>query len=152
MDIQVLMRFNTASGRYYCNMVDYYLLQLQSAMFQYRKRQVLLQFKASHCFQVVTNPVSIPQAVGTIAIKLLIFLMMMVDYLVSIPQAVGTIAILILSQQMHSPLVCFNTASGRYYCNSPVKNFIPPLLMEFQYRKRQVLLQYRQNQDLLTFP
>ena len=37
---------------------------------------------------------------------------------VSIPQAVGTIAItLTFGQQMDEKLNCFNTASGRYYCN-----------------------------------
>ena len=40
------------------------------------------------------------------------------EHIVSIPQAVGTIAIL---PEQETPgiyfIVCFNTASGRYYCN-----------------------------------
>ena len=36
---------------------------------------------------------------------------------VSIPQAVGTIAIEVLANKKFDKKVGFNTASGRYYCN-----------------------------------
>ena len=59
--------FNTASGRYYCN-----------------KKQKSLLFQRLK--------VSIPQAVGTIAMRNHAYHMVW-DHEVSIPQAVGTIAI-----------------------------------------------------------
>ena len=37
--------------------------------------------------------------------------------LVSIPQAVGTIAMLLALLKKNGIELCFNTASGRYYCN-----------------------------------
>ena len=63
---EITGRFNTASGRYYCN-----LLILD--------------------WQWMIISVSIPQAVGTIAICF--FLSERLRFRVSIPQAVGTIAI-----------------------------------------------------------
>ena len=36
---------------------------------------------------------------------------------VSIPQAVSTIAILVSTSQMTALYFCFNTASGKHYCN-----------------------------------
>ena len=66
----VMDRFNTASGRYYCNKMDAVL-----------------------CNETAVKNVSIPQAVGTIAIiKDFIRHPLFKDF-VSIPQAVGTIAI-----------------------------------------------------------
>ena len=62
--------------------------------------------------------VSIPQAVGTIAMRKGIQNEKINDSSnVSIPQAVGTIAIAVPSG-VNIPLPArFNTASGRYYCN-----------------------------------
>ena len=65
---------------------------------------------------VRSGDVSIPQAVGTIAIDRRPYAVELAK-LVSIPQAVGTIAIAggLLTE---GPLRgSFNTASGRYYCN-----------------------------------
>ena len=70
MLIYGLQSFNTASGRYYCNMTT----------------QV--------CFiNVISVSVSIPQAVGTIAIIFFPLKDILKRGAVSIPQAVGTIAI-----------------------------------------------------------
>ena len=63
--------------------------------------------------------VSIPQAVSTIAIDVISIKKYGKVIKVSIPQAVSTIAITIL---LLLPLLrivfCFNTASGKYYCNA----------------------------------
>ena len=57
--------------------------------------------------------------------------------LVSIPQAVGTIAIdtSVLRRQCKDYLEGFNTASGRYYCNLCLSKLFL-LQLQFQYRKR----------------
>ena len=61
--------------------------------------------------------VSIPQAVSTIAIKSLIN-KRREEVKVSIPQAVSTIAMTAVNYgPMRTCLECFNTASGKYYCN-----------------------------------
>ena len=90
--------FNTASGRYYCN------LFLDHPLFK-------------NYFVV-----SIPQAVGTIAMvptaKKLAEVMN-----VSIPQAVGTIAMIDVSVAPLRNLLRFNTASGRYYCNERCRHW-----------------------------
>ena len=111
--------FNTASGRYYCN-IQYSLLGLVWSK----------------------TPVSIPQAVGTIAIARenqyfkywlcfntasgRYYCNLKADgskeyrttYWVSIPQAVGTIAICHEINNLYlKSRPGFNTASGRYYCN-----------------------------------
>ena len=62
--------FNTASGRYYCNLKIFFVTVL------------------------IIYTVSIPQAVGTIAIEVTPRFKGAAD--VSIPQAVGTIAIILL--------------------------------------------------------
>ena len=61
--------------------------------------------------------VSIPQAVSTIAIRRCRSSKnSFVD--VSIPQAVSTIAISLQRAHFNTkPVYCFNTASGKYYCN-----------------------------------
>ena len=62
--------------------------------------------------------VSIPQAVGTIAMLTRSGQPNVTGKEVSIPQAVGTIAIMSsFLASMFSIAACFNTASGRYYCN-----------------------------------
>ena len=83
--------------------------------------------------------VSIPQAVGTIAIDQSTIVrpkhhrfntasgryycnkyngeVVLVSTTVSIPQAVGTIAIMAVAGPEKNTFFCFNTASGRYYCN-----------------------------------
>ena len=68
--------------------------------------------------------VSIPQAVGTIAIGAFAEGYVKKATVVSIPQAVGTIA-MDKDFSIHGVINAgFNTASGRYYCNvtSPTKN------------------------------
>ena len=56
---------------------------------------------------------------------------------VSIPQAVGTIAIGISDVIRSYRIPCFNTASGRYYCNSAVVTLpMYDFYSMFQYRKR----------------
>ena len=61
--------------------------------------------------------VSIPQAVGTIAIAETVVLGVIAVLMVSIPQAVGTIAIFYNGIGFNKVVASFNTASGRYYCN-----------------------------------
>ena len=134
---KALEGFNTASGKYYCN----------SSIFPIGS-------------YAVPGPVSIPQAVSTIAMfqKLeqegvevsfntasgkyycnwsIGHNLHHCDGVVSIPQAVSTIAILLHMQgeRAETSGVGFNTASGKYYCNwsmSPTK----PEQAVFQYRKR----------------
>ena len=65
----VFKRFNTASGKYYCN----------------------LQRK---CDDEIVSAVSIPQAVSTIAILYKEYTFLFFCFAVSIPQAISTIAIL----------------------------------------------------------
>ena len=48
---------------------------------------------------------------------------------VSIPQAVGTIAIKHKDSKYWGKLVSFNTASGRYYCNGDYVEFTGQLSM-----------------------
>ena len=83
--------------------------------------------------------VSIPQAVGTIAIirNLIEVSYRVAVFFVSIPQAVGTIAMRQKFQEYLGRWQRFNTASGRYYCNPSIfvegSAFFVAL---FQYRKR----------------
>ena len=61
--------------------------------------------------------VLIPQAVSTIAIEYNICTWYRYSRGVSIPQAVGDIAILMAVNYMPLMMKCFNTASGKCYCN-----------------------------------
>ena len=80
--------------------------------------------------------VSIPQAVSTIAIKLPVGKAAKL-LTVSIPQAVSTIAIATyLANKNIAYLTCFNTASGKYYCNSSRMAGRTSGHSKFQYRKR----------------
>ena len=58
------------------------------------------------------------------------------EFVVSIPQAVSTIAIL-FERPDAAPTIRlgFNTASGKYYCNSS-SGFYSVMVISFQYRKR----------------
>ena len=60
--------------------------------------------------------VSIPQAVSTVATEKVES--EVVVYHVSIPQAVSTVATLLNRVRKQKPLLSFNTASGKYCCNS----------------------------------
>ena len=60
--------------------------------------------------------VSIPQAVSTIAMRDSFISTELTS--VSIPQAVSTIAIKELKANGYHIIVSFNTASGKYYCNT----------------------------------
>ena len=65
-----------------------------------------------------SRSVSIPQAVSTIAISCPRPCATAFWYPVSIPQAVSTIAIKELKANGYHIIVSFNTASGKYYCNT----------------------------------
>ena len=115
--------FNTASGRCCCNGKDYENLYLGFDEFQYRKRQALLQLKMKLVLIIIEKTlVSIPQAVGTVATSANVQ-PSSVSYSVSIPQAVGTVATSIHQYQQH-------------------------LYFQFQYRKRQALLQHDLNNGI----
>ena len=113
-------RFNTASGRYCCNKEEHS-----------KCRRVFFSFNTAsgrYCCnvellnkEVESMGVSIPQAVGTVATYL------MQRYhgrkqSVSIPQAVGTVATE-RSSKLGRLVSGFNTASGRYCCNIFFFNF-----------------------------
>ena len=103
--------FNTASGKYYCNTNNFFIMNS-------------------------FPPVSIPQAVSTIAIQSISLTNLAQMYQVSIPQAVSTIAIEKITAVVERFNPGFNTASGKYYCNSPNSFKIRSLIIRFQYRKR----------------
>ena len=93
------MSFNTASGRYYCN----YQQQVCS------QKNILKRFNTAsgryYC-NVTTKT----------------YMLLQFIVIVSIPQAVGTIAIVELRKFFVYGVESFNTASGRYYCNVIAKN------------------------------
>ena len=91
------LSFNTASGKYCCNVKD--------------ERGVVIE--RSH--------VSIPQAVSTVAtILILVTMYLTINTKVSIPQAVSTVATLEFMEEYSDDNASFNTASGKYCCNSRV--------------------------------
>ena len=57
-------------------------------------------------------------------------------FCVSIPQAVSTIAILADPRLAMDDYICFNTASGKYYCNARELRRQKGVSFKFQYRKR----------------
>ena len=140
----MLSSFNTASGRYYCNAPKISRIFGSLATFQYRKRQVLLQFRQNMRSLLKTVFTSFNTASGRYYCNLPKMLEKHVQaWKVSIPQAVGTIAIRTSKVTLPPLLACFNTASGRYYCNVKVCDCeVPGNKTQFQYRKRQVLLQW----------
>ena len=83
---------HTVNGKYCCNLLS--ALYSRLWVFQYRKRQALLQHKGE-VDKIVYEIVSIPQAVGTVATK--------------------------TKHPLMYPSLRFNTASGRHCCNSGVQ-------------------------------
>ena len=87
------MSFNTASGKYYCNLLPSprsfaTISGFNTASGKYYCNHMVLVYQ-----MVCISLVSIPQAVSTIAIKNIADNCIMVTGTVSIPQAVSTIAI-----------------------------------------------------------
>ena len=111
--------FNTASGKHCCNLPH----QL------FRRRGTIVRFNTAsgkHCCNdeghdqsTIVRPVSIPQAVSTVATYLWIRLFKERSR-VSIPQAVSTVATLFISTTFFICVASFNTASGKHCCNSGV--------------------------------
>ena len=88
--------FNTASGRYYCNLED---LPSVSSL--------------QRGFNTASGRYYCNRLNG-------VYLCTQSCLSVSIPQAVGTIAILQIQTVANNIIIFrFNTASGRYYCNRP---------------------------------
>ena len=108
--------FNTASGKYCCN---------------FTKKEAELLAKVVSIPQAVSTvatpmpwvglmypTVSIPQAVSTVATGSYHGCRFLLVVDVSIPQAVSTVATMAAGDWRHVDFWSFNTASGKYCCNS----------------------------------
>ena len=112
-----VLSFNTASGRYCCNIKDCYPLWRQSIIVSIPQAVgTVATSYFSSLFKTTKDAVSIPQAVGTVATLLSIDQIKTLGE-VSIPQAVGTVATK-AGAVVETGVFSFNTASGRYCCNS----------------------------------
>ena len=110
------MSFNTASGKYYCNrkFLEWFLHIHKVSIPQAVSTIAICCHRQG---RLLPYQVSIPQAVSTIAISNpVVAAATMIQ--VSIPQAVSTIAIAFGWFVGCIITLSFNTASGKYYCNS----------------------------------
>ena len=113
-----LGRFNTASGRYYCNWLtpvqptSYKLHSFNTASGRYYCNERRKSMKGTS-----TQKVSIPQAVGTIAIIRIVILSIICWRGFNTASDRYYCNLLQLMYKMKKLRYCFNTASGRYYCN-----------------------------------
>ena len=118
--VHTVLSFNTASGRYYCNSVKSCIWTNMHGIVSIPQAVgTIAMLNKKNSLPLWYEVVSIPQAVGTIAMLNKKNSLPLWYEVVSIPQAVGTIAMVNLIKTLCKTkhFLRFNTASGRYYCN-----------------------------------
>ena len=109
--------FNTASGKYCCNLVIKLMNQILNFLESFNTASGKYCCNHRILDTMHSCSVSIPQAVSTVATLLIIISLAIKAKIVSIPQAVSTVATANISELMTGVYLGFNTASGKYCCN-----------------------------------
>ena len=111
--------FNTASGKYYCNTMIFERLLQQQWRFNTASGKYYCNLWAYVPWvSLLLWPVSIPQAVSTIAMKWKLLVMAKATQL-GFNTASGKYYCNFIWDPVQKQVLlqCFNTASGKYYCN-----------------------------------
>ena len=129
-----MLRFNTASGKYCCNLSTMATFNIKHSSFNTASGKYCCNLQISGVyFQSLSKQVSIPQAVSTVA-TFEFNVKTNAVFKVSIPQAVSTVATIGIFTDW-GEAEGFNTASGKYCCNA-YHDGSEGGTKKFQYRKR----------------